>query len=276
MQKFILSIICLFLITGNAFAKAESAKFKQGVQQYKIGNYIGATEIMQQVTAADPGNAVAHYYLAISYVQIGKKDEAIKEYNNVIALNPAPKLVSYSKQGLSYLGIPQEGVDVNNLPQVTNVPDINQTKDYISDKVKETLREKELTRVINDANSNNGQVDPNSLQRIDNYTNKKSENSTPTKEQVAQALQILSSAGMNQNYNPEAAQMNMLMNSLGGMSGMNNGYNNNSMNMLPLLMMAQSSGNKQNMDPQMMEVMLNSMMMPGMMQFTSGNNENNY
>jgi tetratricopeptide (TPR) repeat protein len=280
MQKFILSILCIFLITTSAFAKAGSTKFKQGVLQYKNGNYIGASETMQAVIAADPGDAVAHYYLAISYVQIGKKDEAIKEYNNVIALNPASKLISYSKQGLSYLGVVQEGEKVeNSLPQITDVPELNKTKDYISDKVKETLREKELNNVINDANKNNGQVDPNTLKRLDNYTNKKSDNSAPTKEQVAQALQVLSSAGMNQNsYNPEAMQMNMLMNSLGGMSGMNSGYNNNNSmnNMMPLLMMAQNSGNKQNMDPQMMEVMMNQMMMPSMMQFNSNNNDNNY
>lgn len=287
MQKLIISILCIFIITGSALAKAPSSKFKQGVIQYKSGNYIGSMETMQSVVQSDPGNAIAHYYLAISYVKLGNKDSAVKEYNNVIALNSAPKLVEYAKQGLSLLGVQQTDTgtlkvpDLNNLPQITNIPGVKPASDYITDKVKDTIREKEINKVINDANNKNGEVDPNSLKRIDSFSNKKSENVTPSKDEISKAMQVLSSAGMYQNFNPETMQMNMLMNSLGGqqdmsgMSGMNGGYGYNPMaSMMPMMMMAQ--GSNQKMDPQLMETMMTTMMMPGMMQMNSGNNENNY
>ncbi|MDD3012178.1 MAG: tetratricopeptide repeat protein [Candidatus Gastranaerophilales bacterium] len=330
MQKLIASILCIFIITGSACAKDTSSNFKQGVLQYKSGNYIGSMETMQSIVKNDPGDAVAHYYLAISYVKLGKKNDAAKEYNNVISLNPASKLVDYAKQGLGYLGTQQQqsnpqqhgGVpqpeqpvepggapqpgqpgepwmpggspqprqpgepiqpdrapqppNIPNLPQM-NIPGTKAVKDYMSDKVRETMKEKELNKVINDANNNNGQVDPNILKRFDDFSNKKSENKTPSKEQVAQAMQVLSAAGMSQNYNPEAMQMNMLMSSFGGQNayGMNSGYSSNPMtSIMPLIMMGQN--NNQKMDPQLMETMMTTMMMPGMMQLGNNNNENNY
>jgi len=309
MQKLIISILCIFVITGSAYAKGNSNLFKQGVLQYKTGNYIGSMETMNKVVKNDPGDAIAHYYLAISYVKLGRKDEASKEYNNVISLNPASKLVDYAKKGLAYLnsgsdlpvsgteqapgsqkeaggsqpeagqhpagGVPQLP-EIKNLPQITNIPGVKAAGDYMSDKVKDTLREKELNKVINDAN-NNGQVDANSLKRLENFSNKKSEKVTPSKEEVAQAMQVLSASGMYQNYNPEAMQMNMLMNSLGGQntSGMNSGYSNNPMaSMMPFMMMGQGSGNSQKMDPQFIETMMTTMMMPGMMQLGGNNNDN--
>jgi len=272
MQKLIISILCIFIITGSASAKGIS-KFKLGVQQYKSGNYIGCSETMKDVVNADPGNAVAHYYLAISYVQIGNKNEAIKEYNNVISLNPKSGLINYAKQGLNYLGAPAPATpEAKSQPQITNIP--KETVDFMTDKVKDTMREKNLNKVINDANSNSGQVDSGTLKRLDNFSNKKSENKTPTKEQVAQAMQVLSEAGMSQSYNPEAMEMNMLMNSLGGQNTNGYGYGYNPMaNMLPMMMMAQQGGN-QKIDPQLMETMMTTMMMPGMMQMSGSNNDN--
>jgi hypothetical protein len=289
MQKLIISILCMLIMTGSVYAKANLSGFRQGIQQYKAGNYVGCMQAMQDVIRNDPGNAVARYYLAITYVKLGNKDEATKEYNNVISLNPESKLIEYAKLGLSYLsgtatpGTPATpstpGATPESLPQI-NVP--GDKNDFMSDKVKDSIREKGINKIINDANSKNGQVDPNVLRKLDRFPNKKSENTvTPTKEQVAQAMQVLSSvgmSGMSQNINPEAMEMNMLMSSLGGqnMNGMNgSGYGYNPMSsMYPMMMMSQ--GSDQKMDPELMQTMITTMMMPNMTQMSGGNNDNNY
>jgi len=292
MQKLIVSILCIFIIAGSAYAKSNSGKFNQGVLQYKSANYIDAMETMKEVVKSDPGNAVAHYYLAITYVNLGMKKEATKEYNNVISLNPSSQLVEYAQQGLGYLKAAQ---DDSSSQQSADAPQASETqKPIITQQSSEMSQPSEMKQPAETAkpmgmpgtSGMSGMPNPAaltpqlpSLKYIEDASNKKSLNQTPSKEQIAQAMQILATAGMSQSYNPEAMEMNMLMNSLGGqnMNGMNSGYGNNSMSSMMPMMMMMAQGNNQKMDPQLMETMMTTMMMPGMMQLGgSSNNENNY
>ena len=87
MKRFIISLVCILLIDGIAMADAQQKDLKTAVLYYKDGNYTGCIDIMDQIVKADPGNALAHYYLAISYVQIGQSTQANKEYKKVISLS---------------------------------------------------------------------------------------------------------------------------------------------------------------------------------------------
>lgn len=292
---FIISIFCTFLAAIPVFAKENSGYFKSGVFQYKSGNYAGCMQIMKDITAADPGNALAHYYLAISYTQLGEKEQASKEYSKTVTLNPGSVLASYANQGLKNLGSSAStiGGSSETLPSIplpspptaiTSTPGASPEKGFMSDKVKDILMEKKLNGVINDVN-NKGSVDSSKLQKIE----KLNKSEAPSNEEIVQALRTLSKAGLNpvqgmmnqQNINPEMMQMNMLMNSMGGgnmNNGMNIGMNNyNSMNMLPLMMMSQNSGDgNKNIDPQLMQTMITNMMIPNLNSFSNNNNENNY
>ncbi|MFH0702942.1 MAG: tetratricopeptide repeat protein [bacterium] len=248
MKRFIILLFCLFLSSVPALAKDKSSKFREGELQYKSGNYIGCMQTMLEVTSVDPENAFAHYYLAISYAQIGKKEEAIEEYNKVISLNPNSQLMYYTQLGLKNLGSdlplpPEPSSQSAKIP----MPD-NKT---ISDDAKNVLMEKDLLHIINNLNQN-GQIDPSKLKNLENFLPPKSDNSTtPSQEELVKAMQL-----------------NMLMSSMNGMNsnsnGMNSNMNYNPMSILPFLMMYQNSNENQNSNPQLMENMLNSMMLPNM------------
>ncbi|OGI21069.1 MAG: hypothetical protein A2287_00550 [Candidatus Melainabacteria bacterium RIFOXYA12_FULL_32_12] len=297
MKKAVISLFCLFLITGSAFAKTTQNNLKIGITQYKQGNYIGAMQTLQDVVAKDPGNSLAHYYLAIAYVRVGKIQEARQEYQKVTSLNPSSELAFYASTGLKHLSSISEPASTKATakpgteflpppPELTPGPPISRTptqksQDFMSEQAKNTLIEKNINSIINNANQN-GSVPPEKLDKVEKMIKQKSENATPSNEEIAEALKTLSQAGMNlnlnpsQNLNPEAMQLNMMMGLMGGNNNMNNNTNNNPMNMLSLMMMYQNPENAKNMDPQLMETMISGMMMPNMFSVTNSNDNNNY
>lgn len=103
-MKKILSLILfigmLISLTGvaQAASTAYNAKVKTAITKYKARNYTGCIQDLTEVTKHDPSNAVAHYYLANSYMKIGRKDVAIKEFDKVISINSVPVLSAYSLQ----------------------------------------------------------------------------------------------------------------------------------------------------------------------------------
>lgn len=300
MKKIIISFICAILISGSAFAKAQPSKLRMGIMEYKKGNFIGSMQTMQDVVAADPGNTLAHYYLAISYVKVGKVEDAKKEYQKVITLNPSSEMAYYANLGLQNLnpdataaapgsppaaptGSPSSPAIVP--PVMSNVK-VSSPGEFMSQQVKDTLLEKNINSVINDVNQK-GSTDPARLKKIENFSKNKSENSAPSNEDVLKAVEILSQAGLNvnvnpaqamnpyQNLNPEMMQLNMMMGMMGGNNNMGNGMNSNSMNMMPLMMMLQNPESAKNMDPQLMQTMITGMIMPDMFSLTNNNNNNN-
>ena len=277
MMKFIILLVCLFLLSVPAFAKDKAVKLppllKLSISQYKAGNYVGAKDNLTQLILKEPKNPIVYYYLAISDVKLGQKDSAIEEYNNVITLAPNSKFSEYAQQGLKYLnatpGTPSGLTPGVGLPMPPSSPGqpmskLNQLKPGDTYKLPD-IKEIGKMPLKSEASEENPVSDAKN----------KAENSSKSQEDVAQALKVLAQYGYNQNANPEAAQMNMLMSSMGG--GMNNNGSNSMMNMLPLMMSQQGSGANKNVDPAVMEGLINSMMMSGMSgMFSSGNNNNNY
>ena len=308
MKKAVIALICVFMIAGPAFAKAASKDLKVGISQYKNGNYVGAMQTLQEVVAADAGNALAHYYLAISCVKVGKIKEAKQEYQTVMVLNPSSELAYNAAIGLKYLSsVTEVGDAVQNLPDgnsemlpsppeltppgeslspTTSPKSYSQTapdkkeQGFISKQAQEKLLEHNLNSIINNVNQN-GSVPVEKLKKIDNIMKQKSE--APSNEEIAAAVKTLSLAGVNvnlnsnqaanpyQNINPEMMQMNMMMGLMGG--NQNSNMNSNPMNMLSMMMM-QNPESLKNMDPKLMETMVSGMMMPNM--FSLNNNNNDY
>lgn len=249
MKKVLIVIACIMLANTSVFAAQNSKDyFKHGVECYKSGNYTESTNIMGNIVNSDPSNILAHYYLAISYAQTGKFKSAKDEYNNVIILNPNSQIAQYAKQGLK---------ELNTSSNVSSYE----------------TNEKTLPEAPKANTYNHSQ---NSAQY------QQTNNTQPSEEEVAKALQTLAKVGLtngiNNTINPEALKMNMLMSSMGGFGGMNNnqmgGMNYNSMNnanMLPYLLMMQNQGNGKN-NTTIPQDLINSMMMPDMYSnFGTGN-----
>lgn len=286
MKKIIITFISMLVVCTSA--QAASNKLRNGVIMYKSGNYIGCLQTMKEVTASDPGNAFAHYYLAMSYVKVGKIENAKKEYNSVISLNSSYQLTSYAKTGLINIdpsakttsataqGTSKETKslpDANTLKSLPAVPAVSTSSSGVSANVDAKLKEQKLDSIKEIINTGS-QVDPKLYKGLDN---KKSDNTVPSSDEVKKAMAVLSQAGMNNYTNPYAnadmMQLNMMMGASGGMNGMN-GANNNYMSMLPMMLMQQSKSG-QKIDPKLMETVVSSMMMPNMFSSLNSSNDNN-
>lgn len=97
----LLSVLILITSVNVAYAKvkATSPETAQAIKYYKSGNYTQAYVACSQIVKKDPSNALAQYYLAMTYAQLGKKEEAIYTYDKVIGLSDRSVLGKYAKKG---------------------------------------------------------------------------------------------------------------------------------------------------------------------------------
>lgn len=285
MKKNLLYSITLLIIAGQissgAFAASRSgASVVSAVKKYKAGNFTGCLQDMQDVVKRDPSNSVAYYYMAMSYVQAGKRSEAIDAYKKVLALKPNPTIYKYAKTGKACLETPESCIskeeDLNDLDKAVR----EKSTDGLTQKVRLDIEQKRLEGLKNDIN---GGKDINEYDTIKfkDYSDSRSEIKTeqkiagdtqPTNDEIVAAMKVLSKAGLNPyaqvnpymqaagGQNPEMAQLSMLM------GNSNQSQNNNSMmNMLPY-MLAQNSnganGTNNSLSPQIIQAMMMNSMMP--------------
>lgn len=268
-------ILCQTLPIACAKTGALSNPVQVAIKKYKSGNYTGCLQDCMNIVAKDPSNAVAYYYMAISYAQAGDKDNAVNSYKTVMDLKPNAKLLEYATTGKRCLETPDQctpTADPNADPELDKFIAAPYS-DGLSDSVKKGIQKNELSKVKNDVN-NGKDIDSYDLRKLDRTqadVNDKVSEKKPTNDEIVAALKVLNNAGLNpyaqtqaavnpyyqqMNYqNPEMAQLNMFMG-----NSSQNGTNNGMMNMLPY-MLAQSKNGSNNYSPQMMQaVIMNSMM----------------
>jgi hypothetical protein len=83
---------------------ALSPDLKDGIAAYNKGDYKEAVSHLSAALSQDFNNAVLHYYLANSFVNLGQKDSAIREFRIAYALEPEKEAGKLSKLALKYLG----------------------------------------------------------------------------------------------------------------------------------------------------------------------------
>ena len=274
---------------------ALSTPVKIAIKKYKVGNYTGCLQDCLAISKKDPSNSIIYYYMAMSYVQAGKKDAAIRSYSRVLSLKPNPKLLEYATTGKRCLETPDKCQLETTTPGSSSDVDKFIARPYsdgLSDSVKADFEKKHLETVKQEIN-NNDDVDGYQLKQFKDYSKQHSQvevngekiaQKKPSNDEIVAALKVLNDAGLSSYvqqsqaqaqqtqqqvqttenvypYNqancqtPEQTQLNMLM-------GGNSQYSNNNamMNMIPY-MLAQSKDGKSNYSPQLMQsVIMNSMM----------------
>ena len=64
-----------------------STELAEAIKTYKAQNYSECYVMLENILKEDRGNVLAHYYMAITSAQIGKKEEAIANYDKVLILS---------------------------------------------------------------------------------------------------------------------------------------------------------------------------------------------
>lgn len=283
----VFAIICT--VSSPVYAKKSShyTPVQAAIKKYKAGNYTGCMQACQAIVAKDPSNAVAYYYMAISYAQAGDKDNAVNSYQTVMNLKPNARLLEYATMGKRCLETPDKCTPSKS-PSAD--PELDKFiaspySDGLSSSVKKGIRDNEIRRVKNEINSGKD-IDPYDFRKLDksqaDNTNEVA-GKKPTNDEIVAALKVLNDAGLNpynqqqtainpylpqvNSQSPEMAQMSAL---LGGSS--QNNTNGGMMNMLPY-MMAQNKNGSSNYSPQMMQAAIMNSMMSSMNYNTDRDND---
>lgn len=270
-----------------------NANIKSGISKYKKGNYTGCLQELYALSKKDPSNALAYYYMAMSYTKLGLESDAVDSYNKVISLSSNKFLVDYATKGRDCLtGGPaclsadpsknSKAEPLSDLDKFINAPYGN----GLSPELNAEIKQKQLQNIQQTINTKE-QLEKKDIQKIRDFdkknkseleVNEKIASASVSDEDILNAIKTLKDAGVTVNVqpsgmdmtsqmfaqNPQMAEMSLLM-------GGNNNNNNNMMNMIPF-MMAQSQSGK-NIDPRVMQAMIMNSMMPD---FNYNNNNNRY
>jgi len=208
--------------TNNVVPKAPviSASIKPAVAMYKRGNYVGALQELKEIVEKEKNNTYAKYYLALSYTQLGYREEAQKLYQE-IADNKANNsvLVYYSQRALDCIGNPEsetcnppkpkEGEEGEQKPQIDDITQFIQSGRQFHPSVTDRVTKERMERQIQKEEYQKKQME-----------NRASYNQMPTNEEIAAALNTLSKLGMNP-FTQNSMQSAMMFNPM----NMGNNYN---------------------------------------------------
>ena len=256
-----------------------NANIDSAVRKYKNGNYSGCLQEMISLTKIDPSNPVVYYYMGMSYSKVGKKDQAVKAYEQVMKLNSDKTLKQYALRGRDCLvgGPACPGADEGSDPTLDsfiNSPYGNGFSDELNQQVKEKQL-KDIQKTINQKQD----LEEEDIEKIQKFDQKseltaddKLASNTASDDEILQAIQTLKNAGVNISVNPVNMPINNQYNDMSMFLGNGNNNNNSMMNMVPFLLNQYQNGEK--VDPQVIQAMMMNTMIPD---FTfSDNNNKNY
>lgn len=224
MKKSFLMLLSLLIVgTSYNIASADSNynDLSYAIQLYKQGNYSQCYAELEEFVAKDPSNAVAYYYLGMANAQIGKREDAITNYDRAISLTAGTnKLKYYAEKGKKCIEDPEscqnEFAGLND-----DIYVLDSFSTIFSDEVKqhhENLRIENIRREMNRENL----VEPQKLKEYKDFS------SVPTNDEVVAAFRTLQNAGfgnfINQDNNlsflTNTPQQNSIYNMMGN-SNMN-------------------------------------------------------
>ena len=109
-----IGVLLVFALIGNAHPQSAGSEIDVGTEAYRQGKYAEAEQHFERAISLEPGNTVAHMYLATVYVQqyipgvdtpenasIGEK--AVGQYQTVLDANPTQEQRVNSAKGIAYV-----------------------------------------------------------------------------------------------------------------------------------------------------------------------------
>ncbi len=242
------------------------ADLNSAVKKYKEGNYSGCLQEMISLVQIDPSNPIVYYYMGMSYTKVGKKDQAVKAYEQVIKLQPDKVLVQYATKGRDCLvnGPTCSGEDQQNSDPTLDKFIKSPYGNGFSEELNKQVKQKQLENIQKTINYKQ-ELEEKDIKNIQKFDQK---SEMPNKErlvsnkvsddEILSAIKTLKDAGITVSIN-NPMPVNNQFNEYSMLLGNNNNNNNSMMNMVPFLLNQYQNGEK--IDPQIIQsVMMNSML----------------
>lgn len=218
-KKLLLTLGLLIIVStfSTAISKTNvSSELAEAIKMYKAGNYSQCYVKLDSAIAKDPGNALCYYYKAISSAQIGKKAEAISNYEKVLSLAPeGNNLYRYARKGKTCLETPEK---CNETTQESAEDRFIKSRSAIfSDQVKgeyERLKIDEMRRTINRSDD----IEPARFRDYKDFSSMNVNDGNPSNDEIVAAIKVLQKAGLyNTNINTAYSDLSLLTgNNYGG------------------------------------------------------------
>jgi len=205
MKKNFFLVVCavaIALLITPVYSKGiMSPELSKAIKLYKAGNYTECYAALNTIIKRDSSNALAYYYLAITDAQIGKKDEAIENYDKALALaEKGINIYRYANKGKTCLTDPEKCKE-ENMPD----PDEEFVKhgSGFSDTVKSEYEKLRIENMMREMNRSND-LEPQKFKKYKDFSSM-NDSDVPTNDEIVAAIRTLQRAGlsdiMSNNYN---------------------------------------------------------------------------
>ena len=244
MKKKILTALFAIMISsacGITCAKTTvGSNLAESIKLYKAGNYSQCYVKLDAALKEDPSNPLCYYYKAMTAAQIGKKDEAIENYEKTLELSPAKSnLVKYAKKGKRCLETPEfchESVFSSAEEQF-----IRGNGPSFSDEARSMFDRLRIEQMMRDMNRKDD-ISPQKFREYKDFSSMNTPSQTPSNDEIVAAVKTLQSAGLMSFGTNTYSDLSMLT-----------GINNSADNLM----------NFASMNPQMLQTMLTNGMALG-------------
>ena len=196
MKKQILLLLSVMICSVSIYAveakTAATPAVNSAIKLYKIGNYSESYTSLTNIVKKDPSNALAYYYLAMASAQMGRREEALENYNKVLLLSPDGQLGNYARKGVICINEPEkchEDIDVSDDTAEDRFIKSSFGSGF-SEKAKSHYERHRIENLMREMNVK----DDVSPQKFKDYKDFSSE--APTNDEIVAALRVLQRAGL--------------------------------------------------------------------------------
>lgn len=205
MKKKLLMLLGVVVLSSMVYTEAKSATssdLTNAIKMYKAGNYSQCYVTLERVIAADPSNALAYYYMAMTSAQIGRKDEAIDNYEKTLQLAPEKNNLSkFAAKGKRCLETPDKCQD--SLYESLEDEFIqSKVAPRFSTKVRGDLEKLRIEQMMRDINRNS-EIAPQKFKEYKDFSSMNNSD-VPTNDEIVAAMRVLQNAGFGSLYNNSA------------------------------------------------------------------------
>lgn len=224
MKKKLLMLLGVVILTSTintAYSKTTvNSDLATAIKMYKAGNYSECYLVVGKAIEADPSNPLAYYYMAMTSAQLGRKDDAISNYEKVLELSPDNNNLSrYANKGKRCLETPDKCQE-SLYDSIEDEFIQNKRGPRYTDPVRQKFENLKIENMMREINKN-GEIAPNKFKEYKDFSSMNF-NETPTNEDIVAALRTLQAAGLS-DYAGNSMDLSLL-------TGNHNMMNNSSMN----------------------------------------------
>lgn len=224
-KKLLLALFTVLITSAFSVSNAKvtaNADLTEAIKLYKTGNYAECYIKLDTAIKKDPSNPLGYYYKAMTAAQVGRKAEAIENYDKTLSLaSSRSNLVKYAQKGKRCLETPdqcRESVYTDDDDRFIR----GSVPSGFSEEARSMFERLKIEQMMRDMNRNDD-INPQRFKEYKDFSSMNSPAATPSNDEIASAVRTLQKAGLlNFGVNTEYSDLSLLTgldNNTSGMMG---------------------------------------------------------